>query len=207
MSQDISSSQKKVNFNIHPLISTKDFLALMKRDPFSIVYDFDVRYATETLRVMCSSEINEGAERAKALLRKAGLSAFIPPDVKKRRTKHEALFEFQSEPLYFGNLVRDIQEKLKQSLNKTYKKRGRQEGIIGLTIAMVNTSKYKKDLKRSFESILKKKLTELDLETLIEGDGGKDFPSLALSLLSYSRKIPFPDLKGFYYSEKMAPFR
>src|SRR3989304_9738610 len=94
----IKQNQLDYNFKIHYLIKVGEFLKQVKKDPMSIYYDYDVRYAIERLQEICRNGNKKDVNLAKKILIKAGLPAFIPKQSQKRTTENQYLKYWKAHP-------------------------------------------------------------------------------------------------------------
>ena len=171
----INGKPKLNKHPIHRLITVEEFLKRVKKDPNSIYEDFDVKYAIEKLSNAYLPDNSEWKNKAKQILQKAGLKAYIPKDSKSKLKK------------YKHNPTRLIQEvdTLSCILNESLPKRGRKPEEIEKAIRELDKEG---------------RLTDEDLENP-EWDW-RTSRNMAIGYIAIVNNLKFKTVFNFYYNCK-----
>jgi hypothetical protein len=107
----------KTDIRIHRRITEQELLKKIDEDPDSVFTDFDVKYGVERLGKWCSLGDDRLKKNGKRILKKAGLTAYIP------KSSRGSLKVYKEYP---GLLLAEVKEranKLKEDLPKRAKSR------------------------------------------------------------------------------------
>lgn len=164
-------------------ITVEQFISRIKDSPWEI-YKFDIRYCIEKLRDESIHSTQRKSKKAREILRKAGLNAFISKDASKRKTENTKLRSWENSPFSLFQEVENLKFIMRPHWKRLSKKTSRDDRN-----------------RRAIEALLKKgeELDEDRFEIITEGERDKDITHLAISILSEQNNINFEKLKSYYY--------
>ncbi|HEX3037133.1 MAG TPA: hypothetical protein VHT73_18770 [Thermodesulfobacteriota bacterium] len=182
-------TKHKQDFNFEGLsLDADEFLKRIKENPWAIVDNNKVQLAIIFLREICIQNNNEESEKAKRLLEKAGLKAFIPKRVQSRRTDSPGLLDVKLHAPDFYRAIIQLEQKISPYIKERY------HSYID----------KRKDLKIAYRSIYNEELTEEDIRELTEGEKSRDRTSMALSIFAHRNQLSYNQVRDLYYDIRRA---
>lgn len=134
------------------------------------------------LRVLCYGTGQE-AKEAKELLKKAGISIFIPKEAKGKRTEHPALRRWQLDPQKLLELVKNREDKINPFLKKEY--------------PTIEWKDKQNDIAKAYKAIYNKLMPK----NLFFGERDKELTTIALTFIHDEYKVPYNTLRDLYFEQ------
>jgi hypothetical protein len=200
--------QKKSYPPIPYSLNKENFLQRIKEDPWCICTDPKIKKKVKILQVLYRSNSREIAKIAGDILRKAGLSAFISKEARKRRADTTEMLYLKNNRDAFVEIIKTLESEIIPFLKSYYKTHSK-----GL-------EEKKKDIRRAFEHIIQKyrlqdfidpnyhtdekcserfSLSDAVLKELTEGERDSHSTKMAISLFAFIMKLPYTTLRGLFF--------
>jgi len=176
-------------YYIHPRITVQEFLGCINEDPYSIDYDFDVRYALELLREKAKEGTQTESQKARHILKEAKLEAFIPKGSEHNKPKDFIWNFYKRHP----EILFEYIEQLKSKMLPSY-------------VNVVNASENRKETIRiCFARLLNGDPNPELVEEIHEKCGmdksNLDLTRIAFAFFSVVTGIGYSTVHRFYYTD------
>jgi hypothetical protein len=168
------------------------FIDAIGKDPEVIFNDPNIQIAIRMLRRGCQFGSPEIANFSKKLLKDAKLSAFIP-NLPKRRPANEYLRFLKEAPGSLIQSIAAIEDHLSNYMKKSYK---------GGTKEYTTDKAKKMDIKKAFEALYDRSLSESELNEITGGERTRSRTTIALSFFSFVNDLPYDTLYDYYHDLK-----
>ena len=165
------------NHYIHENITVSEFLDSVKKDPYSIYTNFEVKYAIQVLQYKSIHEDQSGSKISRELLREAGLIAFIPKGASNPKSPNPIWRYWKKHETELFDEIYNIERKVRS---------------IG--------HKYDDDaIKEIIKEIYGKNPSQSLINRIKEGERSSSAINLTLSIFSIQENIAYYTLHKFYF--------
>lgn len=169
---------------IHANITVSEFFELVKHNPYSIMNNFEVRYAIEVLQHEAVNGSPRTSKIARELLREIGLKAFIPKGAGHPKSPNAAMRYLKK---YRFKLYDEI-DKTEKSVRLIWHKHPSDQ--VGNAVREIVGELYKFSPKES------------DIKEIVKGERSAHATNLALSIEAWAFGISYSSLHKFYYNSE-----
>ncbi len=169
------------NHYIHENIKVSEFLDSVKKDPYSIYTNFEVKYAIQVLQYKSIHEDQSSSKISRELLREAGLIAFIPKGASNPKSPNPIWRYWKKHETELFDEIYNIERKVRSIWHK-YDKTQIDDAI-----------------KEIIKEIYGKNPSQSLINRIKEGERSSSAINLTLSIFSIQEYIKYYPLHKFYF--------
>jgi hypothetical protein len=169
-------------------MTVRSFLDGIRKDPYSLVTNFDIRWALDRLRYYAEHGTQEQSVNARTILKKAGLEAFMPEKSRYRKTDNPFLRCIQTIGMEAFFQLMDNLESQARPIWVRYKNGDERKAVEDI----VNTLSNKTQSEEFIRSVYKKSVRI----------AGIHLTDILLAFISEQWDTSYSALRKFYYNKK-----